>query len=173
MGAGDKIWASFASERKSFDRKEDLAGETNGILVGDVHWSITDTELEKICSEFGDVKQVVIWYDMSGYTRGIATVLMSDADEATKVFEGLNGKKVKNLALNTCYTKLGEKKQDKKKAKKKALKTKVFKTKSLEKKMAKINIDKDGQKKKESKAGKAMKKKRGRRTGTTGKAKFA
>merc|ERR1712154_449057 len=144
MGDGNKIWASLNVARKAFDRKEEMAGETNGILVGGVHWTVTGENLKKMCSEFGEVAQVIIWYDMSGYTRGIATVFMGDADAATKAFDGLNGKKVNNLTMNTCYTKHTEKKPDKKKIKK------------------------------ESKTGKSMKKKRERRkSGKSGRAKFA
>merc|ERR1712154_421282 len=170
---GNKIWASFNVARKAFDRKEEMAGETNGILVGGVHWTVTGENLKKMCSEFGEVAQVIIWYDMSGYTRGIATVFMGDADAATKAFDGLNGKKVNNLTMNTCYTKHTEKKPDKKKIKKKNFKTKVIRSTGLEKKMSKINFDKK-KIKRESKTGKSMKKKRERRrSGNSGRAKFA
>jgi len=110
---------------------------------------VTVEEIRNMCDDLGTVENVQMWYDQSGYMRGMAIVVMASEADAKKVFEGLNDKKVKNLKLRTAYTKkqfLSDKtarakqKQQRRKEKKK----KVIKAKGLVKKMGKMNITKDG-----------------------------
>merc|ERR1712204_40780 len=100
-----KVWAEYVPQRKTFDRKEkELGGKTKFVMISNVHWSVKETDATKMCSAYGTVAHACVWYDVSGYPRGIIVVEMDSEDAARKVFDGLNGKKVKNLTFMTAYT---------------------------------------------------------------------
>merc|ERR1719464_1055546 len=107
---GKKIWTRYSGsvakkgrEDQMFDRNEKLAGKTKNVLIGNVHWSATFEEMMALCEEFGELWRVIVWYDKTGYTRGVMTAMCKDEETATKVFEGMHGKKFKNMPLRTSY----------------------------------------------------------------------
>jgi len=104
-----------------------MSGKSKLLLIAGLHWSLKDEDISKLCSEFGEVSNVHLWLDASGFTRGMAMIKMGSEDAATKAFDGLNGRKVKNLTLITAFTETDSSKLQqslRKKAKKKQNKIK-------------------------------------------------
>lgn len=61
------------------------------IYVGNLAFSVTETELRSAFEEYGSVEKVNIIQDReTGRSRGFAFVEMGDADEAKRAIEGLN-----------------------------------------------------------------------------------
>merc|ERR1740123_702698 len=166
-----KVWTSYKLARKTLDRKAGMSGKSKLLLIAGLHWSLKDEDISKLCSEFGEVSNVHLWLDASGFTRGMAMIEMASEDAATKAFDGLNGRKVKNLTLITAFTETDSAKLQKnlnKKAKKKKqrIKKSVMKKKGIVKK---VNITRNNKKKKVRLDGVGVGKKRAR--GAKGKGK--
>merc|ERR1712154_430728 len=143
--AGKKVWAKYRTSRKTLDRKQEFAGKTQLVLIGNLHWSVTWENVNEMCSEFGEVLKVHVWFDASGYPRGMVLVQMGDKDSAKKAFEGLNGKKVKNLTLVTAYTQTDSSTNEYVNKKKQSRNKKIMKDKGIKKK---VNITRDNKKSK-------------------------
>jgi RNA recognition motif-containing protein len=61
------------------------------IYVGNLAFSVTESELRSAFEEYGSVEKVSIIQDReTGRSRGFAFVEMNDAEEAKKAIEGLN-----------------------------------------------------------------------------------
>jgi RNA recognition motif-containing protein len=71
------------------------------IYVGNLARQVTEDELRTEFEAFGQVDTVSIIKDkFTGESRGFGFVEMSNAEEAKKAIEGLNGKDVGGRALN-------------------------------------------------------------------------
>jgi RNA recognition motif-containing protein len=65
------------------------------IYVGNLSFRVTESELSKAFSQFGDVAKVSIVMDReTGRSRGFAFVEMNDANEARAAIQGLNQTKI-------------------------------------------------------------------------------
>lgn len=70
------------------------------LFVGNLPWSVTDDELEKMFSEIGDVESARVITDrMTGRSRGFGFVDMGSEEEAKKAMSELDGKEVEGRAI--------------------------------------------------------------------------
>eukprot|EP01084_Bolivina_argentea_P228005 385183_1 len=108
----NKIWCTWRPIRKEFNRKEnELEGKTKQLLLGNLHYTLKQNDVSQLCSKYGQVNSIDMWYDKYGYSTGCATIIMDNFDDAKKLFQGLNGEKIKNLKIITAYTKTQKKKK--------------------------------------------------------------
>ena len=98
---GNRIVCKLMRPRRGYDRREQFAGQTTIVALTDVHYSVTEKEIEQLCAEHGKVGKVKRQRNKQGYPSGVVQVMMNTEDEATKVFENLNGKEIKNLVVRT------------------------------------------------------------------------
>merc|ERR1712130_679244 len=134
-------------------------------MGGNLHYTLKQNDVLNLCAEFGQVEHVQIWYDKNGYPTGCASVTLNDSDDAIKVFQGLHGKKVKNLTICTAFTKIQSMKKNivnKLNQQNKSLKKKLVQSKKIQKKV--VKVEKMEVEKNENK-GKKGKRVKGRRDG--------
>lgn len=63
------------------------------IYVGNLDYKVSENEIEKAFSEYGEVDSVNIITDKySGRSKGFGFVVMEDEEEAKNAINGLNGK---------------------------------------------------------------------------------
>eukprot|EP01084_Bolivina_argentea_P271672 462332_1 len=144
---GQAVWCTWRHPRKDLDRKSDLAGKTRQLILGNVHYTLQQNDIMEMCAKYGQVEHVQMWQDKVGYPIGSASITMKTNEDATKVFEGLQGQKEKNLKVITAYTKIGsfkkkviqklKKKTNDLKNKSKNLKKELLKSKKVVKRMDK------------------------------------
>ncbi len=71
------------------------------IFVGNLSYQTTQNELEAAFSAYGHVERVSLVRDRdTGQSRGFAFVEMSNADEAAKAINELNGRELNGRAMN-------------------------------------------------------------------------
>lgn len=71
------------------------------IFVGNLPYSVTETELESAFSAYGQVDRVSIVRDReTGQPRGFAFVEMANSNEASNAINGLNGSQMNGRSLN-------------------------------------------------------------------------
>lgn len=71
------------------------------IFVGNLSYSITESELESAFSAYGAVERVSVVRDRdTGQPRGFAFVEMTDANEAANAINALNGREMNGRAIN-------------------------------------------------------------------------
>jgi RNA recognition motif-containing protein len=71
------------------------------IFVGNLSYSITESELEAAFSAYGAVERVSVVRDRdTGQPRGFAFVEMTDANEAANAINALNGRELNGRAIN-------------------------------------------------------------------------
>jgi len=71
------------------------------IFVGNLSYSITESELEQAFSAYGAVERVSVVRDRdTGQPRGFAFVEMTDANEAANAINALNGREMNGRAIN-------------------------------------------------------------------------
>lgn len=73
------------------------------IYAGNLHYGMTEDELQKIFEEYGQVASVKVITDKySGRSKGFGFVEMPDDAEAQQAIDDLNGKDVKgrNITVN-------------------------------------------------------------------------
>jgi cold-inducible RNA-binding protein len=71
------------------------------IFVGNLAYQTTETELESAFAPYGAIERVSIVRDRdTGQPRGFAFVEMTNAQEAQKAIEGLNGAELGGRAIN-------------------------------------------------------------------------
>ena len=71
------------------------------IFVGNLSYQTTGDELQAAFSQYGNVERVSVVTDRdTGQPRGFAFVEMSDAQEAQRAMEALNGAEMNGRALN-------------------------------------------------------------------------
>lgn len=69
------------------------------IYVGNLPWSVDDSELNTLFGEFGDVHSATVVNDReSGRSRGFGFVEM-DQSSATQAISALNGREIQSRAL--------------------------------------------------------------------------
>ncbi|MBM4386134.1 MAG: RNA-binding protein [Deltaproteobacteria bacterium] len=71
--------------------------QTNKLYVGNIAYSTTKEELEKLFSEFGEVKYVKV---IEG--KGFAFVEMADREAAEKARDSLNGQEVAGRVIKVA-----------------------------------------------------------------------
>ena len=70
------------------------------LYVGNLAYSVTDADLEKMFAPFGTVQSAQIIMDRdTGRSKGFGFVEMGSSNEATAAINGLNGKEVDGRAL--------------------------------------------------------------------------
>jgi cold-inducible RNA-binding protein len=70
------------------------------LFVGNVAWSVTETELRDLFSEAGEVREVKVMLDReSGRPRGFAFVEMDNEGAAAQAINVLNGREIGGRAL--------------------------------------------------------------------------
>jgi len=73
---------------------------TNKLYVGNLPFSMTVPDLEKMFSEFGKVvSAVIITHRNSGRSKGFGFVEMENEEAAKKAMEALNGKEIEGRAM--------------------------------------------------------------------------
>lgn len=71
------------------------------IYVGNLSRDVTDEDLRQAFEEFGQVESINIIKDrFSGESRGFGFVEMPSKEQAQSAITGLNGKKLKERAMN-------------------------------------------------------------------------
>src|SRR3990170_6087439 len=71
------------------------------LFVGNVSFQTTDSELQALFEQFGEITRVQIMTDRdTGRSRGFAFVEMTSDEAAAKAIEALNGKELGGRALN-------------------------------------------------------------------------
>ena len=70
------------------------------LYVGNLPYSVSEDDLREMFSEAGEVQSVKIISDESGRSKGFGFVEMSTNEEAAKAIASLNGKMLKDRALN-------------------------------------------------------------------------
>src|SRR5688500_19444923 len=71
------------------------------VFVGNLSYSITESELEQAFSSYGAVERVSVVRDRdTGQPRGFAFVEMTDANEAANAINALNGREMNGRAIN-------------------------------------------------------------------------
>ena len=71
------------------------------LFVGNVSFQTTESELQSLFEQFGEITRVQIMTDRdTGRSRGFAFVEMTSDDDAAKAIAALNGKEVNGRALN-------------------------------------------------------------------------
>jgi RNA recognition motif-containing protein len=72
----------------------------NKLFVGNLSFNVTENQLQDTFAAYGTVVEANLMMDrMSGRPRGFAFVTMSNADEAQKAIDALNGKDLDGRAL--------------------------------------------------------------------------
>lgn len=62
------------------------------LFIGNIDWKTTDEELQKLFAEYGEVEEAIIIKDkFSGRSKGFGFVTFTNAEEADKAIETLNG----------------------------------------------------------------------------------
>ena len=80
--------------------------ETTKLYVGNLSYSVTDSNLSEMFSEHGTVKSAKVIMDRdSGRSKGFAFVEMSDQAECQKAIDALNGKDLEGRALKVNESK--------------------------------------------------------------------
>lgn len=70
------------------------------LFIGSLPYTITESELSTLCSNFGQVVSVKLITDQfSGQPKGFGFVEMSNRSEGHKVMESLNGKEYNHRTL--------------------------------------------------------------------------
>jgi RNA recognition motif-containing protein len=70
------------------------------IFVGNLNYSITEDDLKEIFEEYGELNSVKLITDkFTGRSKGFGFVEMSDAEEAKKAIEELNGAEVEGRSM--------------------------------------------------------------------------
>ena len=70
------------------------------IFVGNLNYSITEDDLKEIFEEYGELSSVKLITDkFTGRSKGFGFVEMSDAEEAKKAIEELNGAEVEGRSM--------------------------------------------------------------------------
>ena len=73
---------------------------SNKLFVGNLSFNVTENQLQDTFAAYGTVTEANLMMDrMSGRPRGFAFVTMSNADEAQKAIDALNGKDLDGRAL--------------------------------------------------------------------------
>jgi cold-inducible RNA-binding protein len=76
------------------------------LFVGNLSFSTTSADLEKLFSEMGTCESVTVVTDReTGRSRGFGFVEMSSAGEADKAISGLNGRDVNGRQINVSEAK--------------------------------------------------------------------
>ncbi len=78
---------------------------SNKLYVGNLSYSIRDSDLEQQFSAFGEVQSAKVMMDRdSGRSKGFGFVEMSNAEQAQAAIEGLHGKNVggRDLTVNVA-----------------------------------------------------------------------
>lgn len=71
------------------------------LYVGNLPYSCTDAELERMCSEYGTVQSATVIIDRaSGRSKGFGFVEMAENSEADAAINALNGMDMDGRALN-------------------------------------------------------------------------
>ncbi|NVJ53043.1 MAG: RNA-binding protein [Campylobacteraceae bacterium] len=70
------------------------------IYVGNLSFRMSDSELEKVFAEFGEVKSAKVITDReTGRSKGFGFVEMADASAGNEAIEKLNGNEVEGRTL--------------------------------------------------------------------------
>ena len=73
------------------------------IYIGNLSYSVTQEELEKVFSEYGSVSSSVVISDkFTGRSKGFGFIEMENSDEAEKAIQELDGKSIqgRNIRVN-------------------------------------------------------------------------
>ncbi|MCT4591816.1 MAG: RNA-binding protein [Candidatus Gracilibacteria bacterium] len=69
------------------------------LFVGNIDWNASEDDLRQAFSPFGDIEDLVILQDHMGRSKGFGFVTFTNADDADKAIEALNGKELKSREL--------------------------------------------------------------------------
>jgi len=83
---------SFRGERKpaSDARFQEPAAPSSKLYIGNLYYEVTEDQLKRIFSRFGEVVSVQIIKDPRGMSRGFANVTFADVESATSAIENLH-----------------------------------------------------------------------------------
>jgi RNA recognition motif-containing protein len=103
ISAGSCTFLYPLSRHKSGQRNRLAKGDTMNIYVGNLSLEMTEDELRKEFTEFGEVVSVTIMNDKyigSGQPRGYGYVEMASKFEGATAIANLEGKKLRNRVVN-------------------------------------------------------------------------
>ena len=81
---------------------------TKKLYVGNLSWGVNDDSLKAAFAEFGEIASAQVAIDrMTGRSRGFAFVEFTNAEDAAKAVEGLNGRELdgRELRVNIAMPK--------------------------------------------------------------------
>jgi RNA recognition motif-containing protein len=79
------------------------------IYVGNIQYSVTETELYRIFKDYGQVENVTIIKDKNtGRSRGYGFVIMENSRDGHKAIKELNRYPINGRRLVVCYSKSNE-----------------------------------------------------------------
>jgi len=84
-------------------RQESRRGQARKVILKNLHYKMGEAEIKKLCKEYGTVKSVAVNTNKEGYPTCSAFVEMADPKGASRLFDGLHGKKVSNLVIRTTF----------------------------------------------------------------------
>jgi cold-inducible RNA-binding protein len=76
------------------------------LYVGNLSYSVSSEELERMFSEFGEIEDAVVITDrQSGRSKGFGFVTFAEDNSAQSAIDSLNGKEVEGRALTVNVAK--------------------------------------------------------------------
>ena len=75
------------------------------LYVGNLPYSVTEDDLRQLFSEAGEVQSAKVISDETGRSKGFGFVEMATLEEAEKAVNAINGRTLKDRALNVSEAK--------------------------------------------------------------------
>merc|ERR1712083_62008 len=82
-------------------RHESRRGKTKRVVLYNLSAGIERSEIEDLCREYGAIAQL----SKISKSTGSATVIMTEIESASRLFDGLHGVKVRNMPIGTRFGK--------------------------------------------------------------------
>ena len=84
--------------------------DTKKLYVGNLPWSMSDTSLREIFSQFGEIVEVVVISDrMTGRSKGFGFVTFGTEEQAAEAMKEMNEKDIEGRKLIVTVAKPQEK----------------------------------------------------------------
>lgn len=79
-------------------------GPSTKVLVENLHWNVTEPELNELFSTIGQIKSAKIQFDNAGRSEGKGHVEFFKVEDATASVEQFHGRDLDELTLSVTYT---------------------------------------------------------------------